>query len=235
MPDLSTATLAQSAAPLFDWSWVGRNLDTIWERTIEHLTLTGIALAVGLAIALGLSAVALRWPRTYQPISSVSGILYTIPSLAVFAFVAPFVGIGTTTQKFITAEIALVTYTILILVRNIVTGINGVPSGVNEAAVGMGYRSGQRLRRIQLPLALPVIIAGLRIATVTVIGLVTVTSLLGLGGLGFFILDGIRRSIIFPTEIIVGVVLSVVLAGALDLGLLVFGRFLTPWLRRSSP
>lgn len=228
-------TLAQTVVPLFDWSWVGRNLDTIWEKTVEHLTLTGVALAVGLVLAMLLSFLALRWPSTYQPISSISGLLYTIPSLAVFALVAPFIGIGTVTEKFITAEVALVTYTLLILVRNIVTGVNGVPSDVSEAALGMGYRDRQRLWRIQLPLALPVIVAGLRIATVTVIGLVTVTSLLGLGGLGFFILDGIRRSIIFPTEIIVGVVLSVVLAAVLDLALLAVGRAMTPWLRRSSP
>lgn len=227
-------TLAQTVVPLFDWSWVGRNLDTIWEKTVEHLTLTGLALAVGLVLAMLLSFLALRWPSTYQPISSVSGLLYTIPSLAVFALVAPFIGIGTVTEKFMTAEVALVTYTLLILVRNIVTGVNGVPSEVSEAALGMGYRNRERLWRIQLPLALPVIVAGLRIATVTVIGLVTVTSLLGLGGLGFFILDGIRRSIIFPTEIIVGVVLSVVLAAVLDLALLAVGRTLTPWLRRSS-
>lgn len=227
--------LAQTVVPLFDWSWVSRNLDTIWEKTVEHLTLTGVALAVGLVLATVLSAIALRWPSTYEPISSVSGLLYTIPSLAVFALVVPFVGIGTVTEKFITAEVALVTYTLLILVRNIVTGVNGVPSDVIEAAMGMGYRDRQRLWRIQLPLALPVIVAGFRIATVTIIGLVTVTSLLGLGGLGFFILDGIRRSIIFPTEIIVGVVLSVVLAACLDLALLAVGRAMTPWLRRSSP
>jgi osmoprotectant transport system permease protein len=134
----------------------------------------------------------------------------------------------------VTAEIALVSYTLLILIRNIVAGINGVPPGVREAALGMGYRDGERLRRIEFPLALPVIVAGLRIATVTVIGLVTVTSLLGLGGLGFFILDGIRRSVIFPTGIIVGVVLSVALAAILDLALLAVGRILTPWTRRDA-
>lgn len=219
-------TVAQSSIPLFDWDWVGRNLDTIWERTVEHLFLTGVALAVGLFLALLLSTAALRWPSTYAPISSFSGLLYTIPSLAVFALVAPFFGLS-----ILTAEIALVTYTLLILVRNIVTGIAGVPAGIREAATGMGYRESERLRKIELPLAMPVIIAGLRIATVTVIGLVTVTSLLGLGGLGFFILDGIRRSIIFPTEVIVGVVLSVALAALLDLGLLVVGRMLTPWTR----
>jgi osmoprotectant transport system permease protein len=226
--------VAQQIMPLFDWDWVGRNLDTIWARTVEHLALTGVALAVGMVISILLAALALWKPKTYAPITSVTGLLYTIPSLAVFALVAPFVGIGNTTEKFITAEMALIAYTLLILIRNIVTGIRNVPPGVREAAVGMGYRDADRLRRIEFPLALPVIMAGVRIATVTVVGLVTVTSLLGLGGLGFFILDGLRRSIIFPTEIIVGVVLSVVLAAALDLSFLVLGRTMTPWTRRGS-
>lgn len=223
--------LAQQSVPLFDWAWVSRNLDTILEKTLEHLTLTGVALLVGGMISVGLATLSLVRPRTYQPITGVAGALYTIPSLAIFALVAPLVGIGTASQRFITAEIALVTYTLLILVRNIVTGIRGVPPGVSEAARGMGYREGERLWRIEIPIAMPVIIAGLRIATVTVVGLVTVTSLLGLGGLGFFILDGLRRSIIFPTEIIVGVVLSVVLAAVLDLALLLLGRMLTPWMK----
>lgn len=215
--------------PFFDWSWVVRNLDQIWERTVEHLTLTGIALAVGLAISIALSVVALIRPRTYEPIASVSGLLYTIPSLAVFALLVAIVGIGTFAEKLVTAEVALVSYTLLILVRNIVTGLRGVPAETKEAAVGMGYTPRQVLRRIEMPLALPVIVAGIRIATVTVVGLVTVTSLLGLGGLGFFILNGLRKSIIFPTEIIVGVILSVVLAALLDLMLLWLGRRLAPW------
>jgi osmoprotectant transport system permease protein len=133
----------------------------------------------------------------------------------------------------LTAEIALVSYTILILVRNIYTGITGVPAGIVEAADGMGYRPFRRFLRIQLPLAAPVIVAGVRIATVTVIGLVTVTALIGQGGLGFFILDGFRRSIVFPTEIILGTVLSGVLAAAFDLALLGVERALTPWQRGS--
>jgi len=221
-------------SPLFDWSWVQRNFDTIWERTVEHMTLTGVALGVGLLMAMGLAVLALRWPATYESITSITGIMYTIPSLAVFAFLAPIVGISTPTGRFVTAEVALVSYTLLILVRNIVTGIRNVPAGTTEAALGMGYRPSQVLRRIQVPLAMPVIIAGLRIATVTVIGLVTVTALLGKGGLGFFILDGFRRSILFPTEIIVGVTLSVVLAGILDLGLLLLGRAMTPWSARGT-
>lgn len=220
--------------PFFDWEWIGRNVDEIWAQIIEHLALTGVAVGVGLAIAVALSLMALKWPRAYQSISSVTGLLYTIPSLAVFAFVAPIVGIGTAEGRFVTAEIALVSYTLLILVRNIVTGLRGVPSETVEAAVGMGHRRLQVLRRIEIPLAMPVIIAGVRIATVTVVGLVTVTSLLGLGGLGFFILNGLRKSIVFPTEIIVGVVLSVALAALLDLLLFLSGRALTPWMRRSS-
>lgn len=222
-------TVVAQERPFFDWSWVIRNVDQIWEQTLEHLTLTGFALGVGLVISILLSVLALTRPRTYEPIASVSGLLYTIPSLAVFALVAPIVGIGTFAEKFVTAEVALVSYTLLILVRNIVTGLRGVPAETKEAAVGMGYTPGQVLRQIEMPLALPVIVAGVRIATVTVVGLVTVTSLLGLGGLGFFILNGLRKSIIFPTEIIVGVVLSVLLAALLDVGLLWLGRRLAPW------
>ncbi|MGC2241019.1 MAG: ABC transporter permease [Acidimicrobiia bacterium] len=226
--------LAQETMPLFDWDWVGRNLDTIWQKTFEHLTLTGVALVVGLFISIALSTLSLWQPKAYKPITATAGTLYTIPSLAVFALVAPLIGIGTRVQTFIIAEVALVSYTLLILVRNIVTGIRNVPEGVRESARGMGYRDGERLRRIEFPIALPVIIAGVRIATVTVVGLVTVTSLIGWGGLGFFILDGLRRSIIFPTEIIVGVVLSISLAALLDLGLLALGRALTPWAHLGS-
>jgi len=226
--------LAQETAPFFDWDWVARNLDVIWERTLEHLALTGVALIGGLTVASILAVVALRKPKTYPTITAATSILYTLPALAVFALVAPVVGIGTTTQRFMTAEVALISYTLLILIRNMVTGINGVPAGVREAAMGMGYRDRERLRRIEFPLALPAVLAGVRIATVTVVGLVTVTALLGLGGLGFFILDGLRRSIIFPTEIIVGVVLSVALAAVIDISLLGLGRVMTPWSRGSD-
>lgn len=227
---IDSLTLAQGESrPLMDWDWVSRNVGDIWEQTLEHLLLTGIALGVGLVISMALAAVALKWRHLYAPIAAVSGVMYTIPSLAVFAFLAPFTGLG-----LVTAEIALVSYTVLILVRNIYTAITGVPAGVVEAANGMGYKPVQRFFRIELPLAAPVIIAGIRIASVTIIGLVTVTSLLGLGGLGFFILDGIRRSILFPTEIILGTVLSAVLAAGVDLSLLGIERLITPWQRTGT-
>ncbi|MBU1226677.1 MAG: ABC transporter permease [Actinobacteria bacterium] len=171
-----------------------------------------MAVGIGLVIALGLSLIALRWRRTYAPITWVTGILYTIPSLALFAMLVPFTGLSKTT-----AEIGLVSYTLLILIRNIVAGIDGVAPDVKEAALGMGYTRRRLFLEIELPLALPVIVAGIRIATVTVIGLVTVTSLIGLGGLGFFILRGLNS--FFWTQIIVGVVLSVVLAVVVDVAL----------------
>lgn len=214
--------------PFLDWEWIVRNLDEIWRRTVEHVLLTGVAVGIGLVLSIGLVALALRWPRLYRPILAFSGILYTIPSLALFALLLAFLPLG-----FVTAEVALISYTVLILFRNGYAGITGVPAAITEAADGMGYTPVQRFVRVELPMALPVILAGVRIATVTVVGLVTVTALLGQGGYGFFILDGFRRSIVFPTEIVVGTVLSAVLAAGLDLGILGLERTLTPW-RRSG-
>ena len=176
-------------------------------------------------LSLALAALALRWRRTYQPITWVTGIFYSIPSLALFAFLVPITGFS-----LLTAEIGLVSYTLLILVRNIVAGIDGVPEETREAAIGMGYRRFRLFLEIELPLALPVIIAGLRIAAVTVIGLVTVTALIGQGGVGFFILRGLQR--FFSTEIVLGTALSVILAVIVDVGLLLLERALTPWARR---
>lgn len=222
--------LGQASRPLLEWGWIPGHLDDIWEATVEHLVLTGIAVGIGFGLAIVLSVVVLRWRRLYGPVLGVTGIMFTIPSLALFALLLPFTGISRTT-----AEVALISYTLLILVRNIVTGIDGVPAAAKEAAVGMGYGRVRLFWEIELPLALPVIIAGLRIATVTVIGLVTVTALLGMGGLGALILRGIRQvSIFFPTPVIVGTVGSALLAAVVDLGLLGLQRLLTPWTRVGS-
>jgi len=216
--------------PFVRWDWVVGHLDDIGTHTIEHLRLTGLSMGIGLVLAIALSAFALRWRRSYAPIIGVTGVLFTIPSLAAFAVLVPFTGLTTTT-----ATVPLVTYTLLILVRNIVTGVDGVPSDIRDAALGMGYRRWRLLWEIELPLALPAIMAGIRIATVTVVGLVTVTSLIGLGGLGSLILQGIRRgSVPFPTPIVVGTIASAALAATLDVGLLGLQRVLTPWLRRSE-
>ncbi len=215
-------------AAFFSWQWVFDHLDDIWAQTLEHLWLTAIAITVGLLISLGLSAFVLRTRRAYAPITLATGILYTIPSLALFAFLVPITGLSV-----LTAEIGLVSYTLLILIRNIVAGVDGVPSSVLEAAVGMGYTRRELFFGVQLPLAMPVIITGVRIAAVTTIGLVTVTALIGQGGLGFFILRGLSLlfSPIGTTQIVVGTVLSVVLALAVDLALVGTQRALTPWAR----
>lgn len=211
-----------------DWAWIGGNLDHIWVQALEHLQLTGLALALGLGVALPLSAVALRWPRTYEPIAGATGVLYTIPSLAAFMILLPVFG-GLLRGRFLASVVALASYTLLILIRNIVTGVRGVAPEVRDAATGMGYAPLQRFWRIELPLAVPTVIAGLRIATVTVIGLVTVTALLGLGGLGDFILDGLRNRRMI--EAVTGIVGAVALATVLDLAWLLLARMLTPWRR----
>ena len=224
------AIIAQTDEPFVRWDWIGRNLDDLWAATQEHVILTAIAVGVGLVLSLGLSIVALRWRKTYTPITWVTGVLYTIPSLALFAFLVPITGLTK-----LTAEIGLVSYTLLILIRNIVAGIDGVPESVLEAARGMGYTPRRMFIDIQLPLAMPVIIAGIRIATVTTIGLVTITALIGEGGLGFFILRGLQFfSAIGTTQIFAGTVLSVLLAVVADLALLGLEKLLTPWTRRRA-
>jgi osmoprotectant transport system permease protein len=210
--------------PLIRWGWIWDHLEEIRTQTVEHFILTGIAVGIGFVISMGLSIVALRFRRTYGPVTWVAGVLYTIPSLALFAFLVPYTGLST-----LTAEIGLVSYTLLILVRNIVAGIEGVSPAVREAAVGMGYGRARLFLEIELPLALPVIVAGLRIATITVVGLVTITAIIGQGGLGLFILDGLRRD--FYTPLIVGSVLSVAVAVVIDVALAGLERLLSPWSR----
>lgn len=208
--------------PLIRWDWVAGHLDEIAFRLGQHLELTLIAVGVGLIIAIGLSLAILWRPRLEAPITWVTGTLYTIPSLALFALLVPITGLTV-----VTAEIGLVSYTLLILIRNIISGIRGVPADVREAAIGMGYTPRQLLWRIEMPLALAVIMAGVRLATISTIGLVTVTSLIGQGGFGFLILIGIQR--FFSTELILGAVLSVALAIGADALLVLVQRRLTPW------
>ena len=213
-----------SGEPLIRWDWIGSHLDEIALRIGEHLELTVIAVVVGLVIAFALSFVGLRIPRLYPPITWVSGILYTIPSLALFSMLVPYTGLSV-----LTAEIGLVSYTLLILIRNIVGGIRSVPVEVRDAARGMGYTPRQILMRIELPLALGVIFAGIRVATITTIGLVTVTALIGEGGLGYFILLGIQ--LFFSTPLVIGALGSVALAVIADGALVLTQRALTPWTR----
>jgi len=219
--------LAQSTEPWIRWDWVADHTDDILKALREHIVLTAIAVGVGLLIAVPLALLARRWRWLLPPVLSVTGILYTIPSVALLALLVPWTGLTRTT-----AEIALVSYTLLILIRNIVTGLDGVPTDVREAAEGMGYTKGRQLASVEVPLALPVIVAGIRIAVVTTIGLVTVTALIGQGGLGQLILDGLYRD--FRTEVVVGSVLCVALAIVADLSLVALQRFAMPWARNDT-
>lgn len=209
--------------PLIRFDWIVNNLDEIGQRLGEHVLMVVASVAIGLVVSFALALVARRFPRTYGPILLVTGTLYAIPSLALFVLLIPITGLTLTT-----GIVALVLYTLLILVRNIVTALDGVPPDVVEAANGMGYGPAERFWRVELPIALPIVIAGLRITTVTTVGLVAVTTFIGLGGLGYLIINsGTRR--FFPTSIYVGVLLCVLLAVLADLGLLWLQRRMTPW------
>ena len=212
------------AAELIRWSWVGDHLDDIRGYLVQHVELTGLALLFGLLLAFPLALAAIQWPRLYGPILGFTGVLFTIPSLALFILLIPFTGL-----QIQTALIGLTIYTLLILVRNMVEGLRGVDRDVREAAEAMGYTPARQLFQVELPLALPVIMAGVRIATVTTIGLVTITALIGWGGLGRLFIDGFTLD--FTTPIVVGIVLSAALAFAADLLLVAVQRQLTPWAR----
>ena len=212
--------------PWIRWDWLLRHLPEVQLRLVEHIQLTLIAVILGLLIAAPLGVLAVRWRPLRDPLLAVGGILYTIPSLALFAFLIPFTGLSVATS-----EIGLVSYTILILLRNFVVGLEGVPPEVLDAARGMGYRRLAMLLRIELPLAAPAIMAGIRIATVTTIGLVTVTALIGQGGLGSLINTGLIQD--FKTPLVVGTGLSVLLALGADLGLAGVERLITPWSQQS--
>ena len=210
------------------WDWIGAHMDDVYERLLEHGELTAIAVVIGFLISFPLSLFAYRHRWAYAPIIWVTGVFYSIPSLALFVFLGVYTGFFSIT----TAEIGLVSYTLLILIRNVVAGLDGIPDDVREAARGMGFSDRQMLWRVELPLAVPVIAAGIRIATVTTIGLVTVTALIGKGGLGYFILLGFQQR--FNTPLLLGAFLSVVLAVVIDLLLLRGERALTPWAQSRS-
>jgi osmoprotectant transport system permease protein len=212
--------------PLIDWTWVAEHLDDIAFRTLQHLWLAAIAVGVGFVISFALALAIRRSPRLYGPITGVCGVAYTIPSLALFAVLVPITGLS-----LLTAEIPLVIYTLLIYVRNIVAGLSAVPADVLEAADAMGFRPDRRLWGIEVPLSVPLIISGVRIASVSTIGLVMIVALIGnnFGGLGLFIREGIQT--FFPTKIYVGALLSLGLAFGADALFVALERAITPWAR----
>ena len=209
---------------MIDWAWVVDHLDELVGRTFQHFVLAAIAVAIGFVVSLALSIWSLRRPRLRAALVTASGVVYTIPSLALFAALVPVTGLS-----IVTAEVPLVLYTLLIFMRNILAGLDGVERDVLEAADAMGYTTRARLRRVELPLALPLVIGGIRLASVSTIGLVTVSGILGdrFGGLGFFIFEGYRHT--FPTEILFGAVPSIALAIVVDAALVAVQGRLTPW------
>jgi osmoprotectant transport system permease protein len=209
-----------------DWSWVDDHRGDIVEALRSHATTTFWVVLLGVLLALPLSLLVARRPLARGAVLAVSGVLYTIPSLAAFSLLIPYTGL---TSRW-TVLIPLVSYTLVILVRNTLAGLDAVPVAARQAAEAMGYSPRQRLLRVDLPLALPTIMAGVRLAAVSTVGLVTVAAIVGEGGLGLLIRDGLQRD--FRTVTVVGSVLALALAVAVDLALVGVARVLSPWDRR---
>jgi len=201
------------------------NSETILTALREHVTLTVLTIVIGLGIAMPLALLARRYRILAGPILGVAGLLYTVPSLALFSILVPFTGLRPRT-----VVIGLVMYALLVLIRNILTGLDGVPAEVRDAARGMGYSPVPMLWRVDLPIALPAIMAGIRIATVSTIALVTVGATVGHGGLGALILNGFNNNF-YRAEIATGALACVALALLADGLLLGVSRALSPWSR----
>jgi len=221
---MQTALFLDVVDPWINWEWLSSHVPLVLDALSEHIQLTVIAIGAGLAISLPLGVVAYRNAPLRIAVLGFFGAFYTIPSLALFALLIPFTHLSTTT-----AEIPLIGYNVLILVRNVVVGLDAVPRDVLDAADGMGYRPLARLMRVEVPLALPAIFAGLRVATVSTIGIITITALIGLGGLGALIDKGQVEN--FHTPLVVGTVLTVALALVADLLIAGAQRVAVPWAR----
>lgn len=223
IPDFGEASACVSENRLFCPDWVRENWEPVLQPAlVQHVQLTVIAVGVGFAISLAAALAAHRLRFVERPFAWASAMIYTIPSLALFQLLVPFTGLTITT-----VEIALVGYTLLILFRNILAGLRSVPPEVLEAARGMGLTPGQTLWRIELPLAVPAIVAGLRVAVVSTIALATVAAFVVSKGLGGPILGALRLD--FRTEIIAAGVLAVGLAILADVLLVLAQRAVTPW------
>jgi osmoprotectant transport system permease protein len=214
--------------PWFSWQYIRKNLDSLTSALEQHVALTLAAVAVAAVVGIPLAILSYRYSRLAGPVLAVSGVFYTIPSLALFALLGPLLGL-----KFSTVLIGLTLYALLIVVRNALTGLRQVPSDVREAAEGMGYGRGALLWRIELPLALPGILTGLRLATVSTVALVTVGTIVGIGGFGNIILTGFNSNFYKPM-IMTGTLGCLGLALIFDLVLIVAGRLAMPWTRRGA-
>jgi osmoprotectant transport system permease protein len=214
-----------ASPPIWSGPQLSGNWDVIWFYTKVHLIYTVTAVGIGTALSLPFAYLAVRRPRVYPVMLSVTNAIYAIPSVALFVILAPWLGF--TNDKPIVTAMTL--YTLVILVRNLVESIRSVPDAVVSAADGMGYRRFARFVTVELPLAVPGIVAGLRLATVSTVSLISVGALIGRGGLGRLFTDGRVRSI--TVELWAGVIAVVALALVLDAVLVLAGRLATPWQR----
>jgi osmoprotectant transport system permease protein len=211
--------------------WIASNIDKYWSPLLEHIYLTIVSLAIGFAIAFALALLAHRRRWLTGPIVGFTGALYTVPSVAAFFLLLPITGRGN-----LTAIVALVAYTLLILFRNITTGLRNVPADVVDAARGMGLTDRQILRRVELPMALPEILAGVRIAFTTTVGLATLAFFAGGGGLGeqIYSAQAGTGGLFFKSNVVVAGGLAILLAAVGDLIILGVQRAALPW-RRAVP
>src|SRR3954463_10231751 len=229
IPDFGEGSSCVTSDRAFCWDWVHEHWsDTLGPALWQHVELTLIAVAIGFAIAFPLALLAHRFRRLEQPFGAFSALVYTVPSLALFQLLVPFTGITWTT-----VEIALVGYTLVILFPNISTGLRSAPDEVLEAGRGMGLTGLQLLTRVELPLALPAIFAGLRIAVVSTVAIATIAATLLPKGLGYPIFVALKEPTPFKTEIYSAGALAVALALTADAALVAVRRVLVPWARRN--
>jgi osmoprotectant transport system permease protein len=208
-------------------TWVLANLEMIWGLTLEHVVFALVPVVLGIVLAVPLGWLANRTGFGRTLTINVAGLLYTVPSLALFVILPPL--LGTQILDPINVIVALTVYTVALLVRTVADALSAVPPVVVNAATAMGYRPVRRFIAVELPLSVPVVVAGVRVAAVSSISLVTVGSVIGFGGLGRMFTDGFQRDI--PQEIIAGIVLVLLMALVVDGALVVLGRLLTPWSR----
>ena len=225
---MSSLAEAKAGNPWFSWQYVQDNAETIRAALIEHVKFTVEAMIIATVLGVLLAVVA-YWVRPVAgPILSLTGVLYTIPSLGLLAFVGPLMP-----SLRSAVVLALVIYALLVIVRSTLTALIQVPADVREAATGMGYGKLARLWRVELPLALPGMLTGVRLATVSTVALVTVGALIGNGALGSLLMDGFRNNF-YKAQIATAAILCVALAVVFDLLLIWLSRALTPWRRRAA-
>jgi osmoprotectant transport system permease protein len=212
-------------------TWVGDNLDLIWAQLREHVYLAIVPVILGLLIAVPLGYLATRYSWLANPLIALGGVLYSLPSIALF-IVLPAL-LGTKILSPVNIIVALTIYAVSLLIRNVIDGLRSVPPEVRQAAVSVGYGTLRRVATIDLPIAVPVIFAGLRVASVANISMVSVGAIIGIGGLGDLFIDGFQKD--FMTPIVVGIVLTLALALIADLLIVGLQRLLTPWARATAP